>query len=145
MRIQAACRTRCAECLSVPRCAYKQLVDQTGTYLRSQPIQRRVRHFAFVKPTPSRLLCVRQANVKQTTLRSSSKRQANYFVFAKPMSSKPLCVRPTNVEQTTLRSSSKRQANCFATIKQTSSNRQVCLLRFNVICIRMYVQRYIST
>ena len=33
VRIQAACRTRRVECLSVPRCAYKQLVEQQKTPL----------------------------------------------------------------------------------------------------------------
>ena len=98
--------------LSVLRCAYKQLVEQGvrsayqshGAHTSSLWIRqghtfdhnqyreefdtlrssskRQANYFAFVKPTPSKLLCVRQANVKQTTLRSSSKHQATVkFVY----------------------------------------------------------------
>ena len=129
VRIQAACRTRHAECLSVPRCAYKQLVEQMPfspvvgeatprarnkaarqggrddrktpltCYLHEERKKNQANYFAFVKPTSSGLLCVGQANVKQTTLRSSSKRQANYFAFVKQTSSELLCDHQANIKQ----------------------------------------------
>ena len=129
------------EYLSVLRCAYKQLVEQG---VRSA-YQSHGAHTSSLKIRQGHTFDHNQYRAEFDTLRSSSKRQANYFAFVKQTSSKLLCVRQANVKQITLRSSSQRQANYFAFIKQTSSNRQVCLLRFNVICIRMYVQRYIST